>query len=176
MIVYTLDGEFIKYPEILHKGKDFFRKMTNSTIEKRLCEILMKNYHKNIIKIYGIYEDYIDMELLDIDIDKENINKIKNAMIDVKTYLQKLGIVYIDWKLDNIGINNNGHIKLFDFNASGLINIETKEWIKKAPLYWSHREAIINSMKMPIDIDNYAFNIEFTHTKYITDLSIFDKN
>jgi len=57
MIVYTVDGDFITHPEILHKGKDFFRKMTKSTTEKKICETLMKNHHNNIIKIYGKCEN-----------------------------------------------------------------------------------------------------------------------
>ena len=59
----------------------------------------MKNSHKNLIKIYGIYKDYIDMELLNIDINTTHRSKIKNVMMDVKTYLQSIGIIYIDWKL-----------------------------------------------------------------------------
>jgi hypothetical protein len=42
-----------------------------------------------------------------------------------------------------------------------LIDIETKEWIRRAPLYWSYREAIKNGMKTPSDIDNCAFDLEF---------------
>ena len=44
----------------------------------------------------------------------------------------------------------------------GLIDIKTKKWISRAPLYWSHKEAIKNGMKTPSDIDNYAFNINLT--------------
>ena len=164
--VYKLDGKFTTDPEILHEGKEFFRKMTNNIEEKKICEILMKNPHKNIIKIYGIGKDYIDMELLDTDMSLEDNNKIKNLMIEVKTYLQSLGIMYIDWKLDNIGISEDGQIKLFDFDVSGLIDIETKEWIIEPPKYWSYNKALQNGMVTPIDIDNYAFNIEFQNKKY----------
>jgi hypothetical protein len=74
--------------------------------------------------------------------------------------------MYIDWKLDNIGIGENQQIKLFDFDGSGLIDIETNEWIIRAPFYWSYREAINIGMKTPSDIDNYAFEIEFKNIKY----------
>ena len=191
--VLTLDGNFTTIDtEILHEGKDFFRKMTNDG-EKKICDILMQNPHKNIIKIYYVGKDdenYIDMELLlntDINLllkktntklSKTNtkllntnmyiqdISKIKNVMMEVKTYLQSLGIIYIDWKLDNIGISDDKEIKLFDFNASGLIDIETKKWIIKPPEWWSYNEAIENGMVNPIDIDNYAFDIEFKNAKY----------
>lgn len=161
MKVYKMDGEFTTDPEILHEGKDFFRKMTRSKREKDICELLMVNPHKNIVKIYDIGDDYIDMELLNTDMSSQDVNKVIAVMMEVKTYLQSLGIMYIDWKLDNIGISDDGQIKLFDFDLSGLINIETKEWIRGAPLYWSYNTAIQNGMETPCDIDNYAFDLEF---------------
>ena len=161
-----MDGEFTTHPEILHEGKDFFRKMTNDTAEKKICKILMKNPHKNIIKIYDVCEDYIDMELLNVDMSKQDMSKIKYIMMEVKTYLQSLGIMYIDWKLDNIGISEDGEIKLFDFNASGLTDTKTHEW-KIEPLeWWSYNKAVQNGMVYPIEIDDYAFDIEFNQKKY----------
>ena len=159
MIVYTMDGEFTTHPKILHEGRDFLRKMTTSKREKDICELLMKNPHKNIIKIYDIGNNYIDMELLNTDMSSQDVNRVIAVMVEVKTYLQSLGIMYIDWKLDNIGISHDREIKLFDFDASGLINIDTEEWIITPPLFWSYRTAIQNGMKSPSDIDNCAFEI-----------------
>ena len=164
--ILQIDGEITTNPEILHEGKDFFRKMTNNIGEKQICELIMQNPHKNIIKIYAIGKDYIDMELLYVDMNKQDMSNVKNIMMGVKAYLQSLGIMYIDWKLDNIGISEEGEIKLFDFNASGLIDIETKEWIIKPQEWWSYNKAIKNGMVTPSDIDNYAFDIEFSHKKY----------
>ena len=161
MIIYTRDGKFIIRPEILHEGKDFFRKMTNGIREKKICELLMKCPHNNIIKIYGIDKDYIDIELLNTDMTREDIGNVKKTMMEVKTYLQNLGIMYIDWKLDNIGISANKQVKLFDFDCSGLIDIKTKEWIIHPPSYWSYIQAIQTGAKTPSDIDNCAFDIEF---------------
>jgi len=162
-----MDGKITTYPEILHECKDFFRKMTNDTVEKKICEILMKNPHKNVIKIYDVCEDYIDMELLNVDMSKQDMSKIKNIMMKVKTYLQSLGIMYIDWKLDNIGVSeDDGEIKLFDFDVSGLINTETKKWIIEPPKYWSYNKALQNGKVTPSEIDDYAFNIEFDKKKY----------
>jgi serine/threonine protein kinase len=140
--------------------------MTNDTREKKICELLMKNPHKNIIKIYRVAKDFIDMELLNMNINAQDMSKIKNIMMEVKTYLQSLGIMYIDWKLDNIGISEDGEIKLFDFDGSGLIDIETKEWIIEPPEWWSYNQAIQNGMVTPSDIDNYTFDIEFENSKY----------
>ena len=77
-------------------------------------------------------------------------------MRSVKKYLQQLGVMYIDWKLDNIGISER-RFKLFDFDVSGLIDVNNK-WIIEPPKYWSYNKAIQNGMKTPIEIDNYAFN------------------
>jgi len=156
-----MDGDLITDPEILHEDKDFFRKMTNSLVEKEICEILFQNPHNNIVKIYAVGKDYIDMELLDTDMDNESMSNIKNVMMELKTYLQNLGIMYIDWKLDNIGISEDKQFKLFDFNASGLIDIETGEWKRRPPMWWSHERAIENGMETPVNIDDFAFDLEF---------------
>ena len=155
--IYQMDGEFTTDPTILHKGNDFFKKTTHNEIEKYICELLMNNPHKNIITIYGVGKDYIDMELLNTDMSKENINKIKNVMTEVKNYLQGLGIMYIDWKLDNIGISKDGEIKLFDFDVSGLVDVTTGEFILNPPKHWAYNNAINNGWRNPIDIDNFAF-------------------
>jgi serine/threonine protein kinase len=159
--IYTLNGEIIIDPTIVHEGKDFFRKMTNHKGEIELCKLIMKYPHKNIINIYNTFTKYIDMELLNTDINNTDIGNITQIMTEVKTHLQNVGIMYIDWKLDNIGISEDGQFKLFDFDVSGLIDIETKKWIIKPPHYWSYNKAIENNMETPVDIDNYAFDTAF---------------
>jgi len=157
MITYTLDGDITEDPEILFEGNNFFRKITDSNQEKEICKLLMKNPHKNIIKIYDVTNTYIDMELLNTDIISEDMSKFKNKMKEVKTYLQEMGIIYIDWKLDNTGMSNDGEFKLFDFDSSGLIDIETKEWKIKPPEWWSYSNAIENGIETPVAIDDYSF-------------------
>jgi serine/threonine protein kinase len=161
MKTYTAEGDIIEDPKTLLDGKDFFRKMTPTRAynkgEKEICEILMKHPHKNIIKIYDVTNDYIDMELLNTDLMKVSMSKLQKDMMEVKTFLQGLGIMYIDWKLDNIGISDDGELKLFDFDVSGLINTETNEWKIKPPEFWAYNDAVEHGMKTPIEIDNYAF-------------------
>ena len=152
-----MDGEFTIDTEILHEGKDFFRKMTKHMGERKICELLMKYPHNNIVKIYHIGNDYIDMELLNTYMSRENMSSVKNVMMEVKTYLQNLGIIYIDWKLDNIGISKDGEIKLFDFDVSGLVDVTTGEFILNPPKHWAYNNAINNGWRNPIDIDNFAF-------------------
>jgi serine/threonine protein kinase len=172
--MYTLSGKIVRDKDVLHEGKDFFRKMTDNENEIKLCEFLMKHPHENIIKIHGVSKgtgkdtgvskdtnavQYIDMELLDTDIEKVNKNQIIVAMKKVKKYLQNLGIIYIDWKPDNIGIDEDGNIKLFDFDVSGMIDTETNEWIIEPPKFHSYSVAVHNGMKTPIEIDDYAFSL-----------------
>lgn len=97
------------------------------------------------------------MELLNTDLFKVSMRKLQNDMMEVKTFLQGLGIMYIDWKLDNIGISEDGELKLFDFDVSGLIDTKTEEWIIKPPEFWAYNNAVENGMVTPVEIDNYAF-------------------
>ena len=162
MKTYGLEGQFTIDSKKLHEGKDFFRKMTENKKEIELCKFIMNHPHKNIVKIYNIGDDYIDMELLNADIEEEDMGKVEKEMKEVKTYLQKLGFMYIDWKLDNIGKSKDGQFKLFDFNVSGRIDKETNKWIIKPFEGWSYRKAIGAGKNEPVDIDNYAFNLGFT--------------
>lgn len=165
--IFTYDGKIAKTDD-LYEGKDFFQKMTTNETEKKICKRLMENPHKNIVKIYEVGNDYIKMEMLNTDLAGINESKIKEKMIGVKNYLQGLGIMYIDWKLDNIGISEDGELKLFDFDASGII--EPIKWESKPPEYYSYREAIKNGMNNPLGIDDYIFEntdfkvIDFTNT------------
>jgi hypothetical protein len=51
MKIYTINGRITTDSKILYKNKEFFRKMTNNSKEIELCKLLMKNPHKNIVKI-----------------------------------------------------------------------------------------------------------------------------
>ena len=143
--------------------------MTSKTREIIISKIIMENPHENIATIYKILEpkvpldenSYIDMELLNTDISKCNKDKIKTAMKKVKDHLQELGIVYIDWKPDNIGLDNDGKLKLFDFDLSGLFDKDTKKWTEKGepPKFWAYQNALLDKKdKTPLEIDDYAFN------------------
>ena len=127
-----------------------------SNNEKKLIRILMNYPHPNIVTYYKIHDRYIDMELLETKKDKKIIIKI---MKNVKSYLQDLGIIYIDWKFDNIGYSKKDRTyKLFDFDVSGLIDTKTNKWIIKPPNYWSYDNAIKHKKTDPNEIDDYCFN------------------
>lgn len=167
--IYTFDGEIkdISMPE-LYGGKPFFRKMTNTQVELEICRQLQTatKKHKNIITIYHVGFDFVDMELLDEiyggkQLDKEETDRIIETMRELKTELQAVGIVYIDWKIDNIGFSNTDNTyKLFDFDCSGIMNLETKEWKKTPKMYFSYGMAITAGKQKPIEIDDYIFEKE----------------
>jgi serine/threonine protein kinase len=161
--MYNIDGSFQSIDE-MYEGNEIFRKVTSSKREMEICKILMNNPNKNIIQIYRIVRpetgrSYIDMELLNTNITNFNIERIRQIMEQVKTFMQSLGIMYIDWKPDNIGIGADGELKLFDFDVSGLIDVSTGQWITEPPKFYSYKKAIEAGAKTPIEIDNYAFNL-----------------
>ena len=101
------------------------------------------------------------MEMLDTT-KKIPKRKILSTLRIVKDHLQSLGIMYIDWKPDQVGITTDGTIKLFDFDLSGIIDTKTKKWIVPAPsIYWSYRQAEERGLTDPYEIDDYAFTLMY---------------
>lgn len=174
------DGKMNKTNET-YEGKSFFRKVfyldsTSSDIEKKIrlaraakaeiaiVKILMNHPNPNIATYYKVNNEFVEMEELDIQTVKDK-SKVIESMTKVKDFLQSLGIMYIDWKSDNIGISKDGTYKLFDFDVSGLIDLNTKEWIVKPLEFWSYKKAIENGCETPKDIDDFAFNYEILGLK-----------
>ena len=149
--VYTFTGQF---EEIVLEGFDqrVFKKMTRSKVELEICRLLMQRPHKNIVTIYEVGHDYVIMENLNV-----NVSKRQYLMESVKDYLQGIGVVYIDWKRDNMGISADGHLKLFDFDVSGTIDLKTQNWIIEPLPYYAYTHAILDGFLTPVEIDNYAF-------------------
>ena len=165
--IYTSEGEIIKIEnsEILKLekkyNKNFFRKISDSIVEKEIYKILKLNYHPNIVNIYNLEGNYIDIELLNTDLSKIDRLHIKHTMLQVKDFLQNLGIIYIDWKYDQIGKDQKNNLKIFDFDASGIINKATLEWILPPPKFYSYNKAISQGITNPFEIDNFSFNQNF---------------
>ena len=66
--------------------------------------------------------------------------------------------MYIDWKFDNIGKGKDGNYKLFDFDASGIINlVNQNEWIVTPPNFWSFRNATKHNCETPKQKDDWSF-------------------
>jgi len=136
-----------------------------ATAEIAIANVLIKNPFPNIVTIFDVNNKYIELEHLDTT-SKLDKTKLIEVMRLTKDFLQSLGIIYIDWKPDNIGISEDGIYKLFDFDASGLLDVNNNVWIVK-PIeeYYSYRKAIENGITDPNEIDNYAFNKEIVNAK-----------
>ena len=176
---YNLTGgsKIYNYGDVIEtddtfNGKPFFRKVfyndknnaeryiksrKAANIEIEISRILIENPFLNIVTFYEINNNYIEMEELDMET-KLKPEKLKETMGKVKDFLQSVGIMYIDWKIDNIGISKDGTYKLFDFDVSGLIDLKTNNWIIKPLEYWSYNTAIENGCTTPKEIDDYSFN------------------
>ena len=150
-------------------GADFFRKFGASISEHAIAAILQKHPHPNIVKIYRVTDKYIDIEEVKPTIFIRNYDKkeLVAAANLAKTHLQSLGIMYIDWKPDNLGLSADGKFKLFDFDASGTIDSDTNKWLLRPSMYWSYSQALANGLKDPKEIDDFAFEINFIREHYV---------
>ena len=177
--IYNMSNDTTENSEETYNNNLFFRKngapynsisqAYSKHVETTIVKILMDHPHINIVNYYEISDDYITMEQVSSaksdpsffeegPLSYEEIIEIQQTMRKVKDYLQSLGIMYIDWKYDNLGKSLDGNYKLFDFDASGLIDLNSQEWILKPHHYWSYNEALKNGAKTPKEIDDWSFN------------------
>ena len=174
--IYNMNNDTTKTSDETYNGLLFFRKLGapysskahiySNNVERTIIKILMEHSHPNIVNYYELSDDYITMEQVNSEksnplykpMTNEEIIEIQQTMSKVKDFLQSLGIMYVDWKYDNLGKSLDGAYKLFDFDASGLIDLTSKEWILKPQHYWSYNEAIKNGALTPKEIDDWSFN------------------
>ena len=177
--IYDPDSDTTEKTDENYDGKQFFRKKSgkphpilnySKKVELAIIKILMEHHHPNIVDYYTINDDYIDMEQVNSEKSNllfgeepnnmlEDLNIIIEVMSRLKDFLQSLGIMYVDWKFDNMGKSVDGSYKLFDFDASGLIDLSSTEWkLKPNHVYWSYNEAIKKGCKTPKEIDDWSFN------------------
>jgi serine/threonine protein kinase len=123
--------------------------------ERQLIEHLMTQptYHPNIVSFYHVTERYIDMELLEPLDPKDPLTDLVSVMSDVKKFLHSIGIMYMDWKIDNVVKSKRGYT-LIDFDNSGIV--EKGKW-KVEPSGWSYREAK-TLYEDPKDMDDWSFD------------------
>ena len=122
-------------------------------VEKSIVSILMENPHPNIVKFFKITNRFVDME--ELNTKDVNIDEAIKVMKGVKVFLQRLGIAYIDWKIDNIGKDKHGIYKLFDFDGSGIF--DKNDWLVKPEEFFNYNKAIKNGYTTPKEIDNFSF-------------------
>ena len=158
--IYNFDGE-IEDIDNKFDGLYFFRKMTKCENEIKIYQILKKNNHPNIVNVYRFGINCVDIEILNTNLFNISYKCIRNTLLNIKNHLQNLGIVYIDWKDDQIGIDRDGKLKLFDFDCSGIFDKNTSKWIIEPPKFFAYNKAIEYGIKGPLEIDNFSFNDNF---------------
>ena len=157
---YFFKQTYKKYQQIPNiKSKNYNDEIRMRIIEKTIARIIMDNPHPNVVKIYSINNDFIEMEYVDT---KYLIVPNVIDLLEAKKFFQSKGIVYIDWKYDNIGLGTDGKFKVFDFDCAGLVDPTNPDnWIFEPVNYYAYRDAISNGYSKPFDIDDYCFVKEF---------------
>lgn len=145
-------------------NKFYFRKYIDTKYvshytEYKICKILKKNPHKNIVTIYEVTHKYIDMELLDLTSNKCNYIELCDAL----EHLHSLNIVYLDIFRRNIGFSKEtGELKLFDFNCSGILK-GPLEWEREPFIYGIMYQYVVRNCK----VQNYIYYDYILLTKFL---------
>lgn len=156
------NGNVVKLNETKN-GVPFFRKSGASELEKKIAMKIKRHPHPNIVKIYEVGDDYIDMELLNTNVTQNMCKMNKKDLIKAKNHMQRHGIVYLDWKPDNIGISYvTGKLKVFDFDMSGILRkrlFYVNNWNLRPQIKgYLWRLAEQSGMVTPKKIDNWIFD------------------
>lgn len=129
--------------------------------EKKLIDYLQCYEHPNVVTFYQVTDRYVDMEYLDPLESQDTLKKIIPVMETVKTFLQGIGVIYMDWKVDNIAKGKHGYT-LIDFDCSGMVEkedvhlLDTEiEW-KVEPSGWSYEQAK-RVCATPKEMDDWSF-------------------
>ena len=164
--LFTMNGN-IKNLNETKRGVPFFRKLSTSEIELAIARKIMRNPHPNIVKIYAVGDNYIDMEMLDADsvtskYCRDHVAELRRA----KNHMHKNGIVYIDWRAQNMGISYiNGKLKVFDFDLSGLLRrriLYVNKWKLTSELKaFLLRNAEAAGQITPLKADDWIFEHRF---------------
>ena len=178
------------YPcKIFIKEKEFDPYDPEIAICKTLKETNAEKINCNLVTVYDVFPSKIILEYLPTILITENemkginesnnsmkrINKmnkgfLKSSIDNARIFLNNIGIVYIDYKLDNIGIDENGNYKLFDFDSSGIVNINENKWMIEPPnhfVYCKLKKQYGSTIKNKIDYDIYAIQLFFTDIETI---------
>jgi hypothetical protein len=149
------------------------------------------NYNKNLIIIRNIGEDsegeFYETDVIDTYVTLDYDNKLKlieqlNKLNETRRFLQKNNIAYIDWKLDNTGLDSKGKIKLFDFDCCGTFTNQIKEikskWEIEPPIdshYYKYANTIFDKYSCnntPLNLDTFLFRNMLFNIGEQTDLPL----
>lgn len=171
LYIYDMDGSMNE--ELIDTEYDVFRKVLKKNDESAMTEFqiakrLLNNPQKNVVQIYDVVEHdklcWIDMECLD-----DCYNPLSAYMNDLKCGLEQLhslGVVYIDIKSDNIGYSTkDGVFKIFDFDCSGIVSLDTPTKWEREPLHISAKYKRLrleeDKVSSLFELDTLAFEMEY---------------
>lgn len=160
-IIMDKDGDFQVSNFKNSLGYYYFRKVGPGQLEYKICNKIIQKPHLNIVQFYIVNSISLDMEILQTPISincESQALKLITDMISARNYLLDNGIVYIDWKLDNIGWSETDNVfKLFDFDLAGTFNSETNKWIDEPDKLFAYKNAMKNEIFDPVGIDSFNF-------------------
>jgi hypothetical protein len=153
----TFFRKLYSLPDLNRDQKDLNRERCrkNQLREKQLIEHLQRHPHPNVVTFYRVTERYVDMEYLYPLESHDTLERILPVMEKVKTFLQGIGVIYMDWKLDNLVKGKNGYT-LIDFDHSGIATMDCDyRWIVE-PSGWSYDQAK-RWCATPNEMDDWSF-------------------
>lgn len=165
--------------KLTKNGTPFFRKLitkelTNHNNELIICKKIKSTASPILLKIYDVREDeceeldivgYVDEEILETKFCNRSFFE-KDGYVDLVenlNELHKLGIVYLDFKKDNIGYSKlDGRFKFFDFDFSGIVKPNLpNQWLYPPNEGYNLRDALLNTKEGKVvnyfDLDDEIF-------------------
>lgn len=172
------DGKYVVHDPPLYDGvKQFYRRLTEEPVELEIVSRLLESPHHNVIKIYGVGENYFDMEILDKN--KDPNEEVVGHCVNGLRHLHSLHIVYVDIRSSNMGWDaKERKWKIHNFGKSGVLANNDIDWMYQPKPSPKLLRGTTFVKKNFFDIDNYLMN-EFRKEmieligKVIEDLSKF---
>lgn len=163
-------------------------RLIQSTASSQLLRIyqvenigFFKNIYRTILRLNN-HDDrsysFVDEEILDTEYSYDDFFE-KGGVSDLRKNLDefhRLGIIYIDFKRDNVGFSKKDNcFKFFDFDFSALINPEDPtKFINPPNTGYNLRDALRKSKNITfsnfIELDNYLFE------KFLKDMNLDEEN
>lgn len=115
----------------------------------------------NVVNVYDITDTHVDIELLDTSIKCVHYPQAHTAAAQAKDQLQSIDVMYIDWKIDNMGITKDKArtYKIFDFDVSGIVKKENPNMWEMEPLHYYNYKKVFKDHLSPKEIDDLAFKM-----------------
>jgi hypothetical protein len=135
-----------------YSNRLYIKKNPNN-IERYIAGIIKADPHPNIVTVYDVTDEYIEMEKLDIECGSYDEASLSKA----RDYFLKHNIAYLDWTQNNFGKDASGNTKVYDFNFSGIMNSSKDAW-RVDP--WPGRvylEAKVAGAVHPLEFEEYSF-------------------